>query len=136
MLERQRLFMHKRQPVVCGEFRIGCELCGHVETVHGGITSAVFDNTFGWLAWLNKGAVYTAFLKVDYRTPIPCGQEVFFHTKIDRIDGRKVFVSGAATDAVGETKYADATALFIEKRDERTAGHPMTRVIGTEGLKT
>jgi len=129
MLETVRLLKGEEAGRVRGEFRIGSNLCGHPGKVHGGITATAFDTTFGWSCYLTgqgrpreAGArgggfpiqFFTAQLEVNYRTPVPCGETVVFHTRQVKREGRKLWLEGVATDRAGQVKYADANALFIE----------------------
>jgi len=115
-----------------GEFKIGCNLCGHPGKVHGGVTATAFDTTFGWSCYLTGQKevqaefpiqFFTANLEVNYRTPVPCGETLVLHTRQVGREGRKLWLEGVATDAEGKLKYADASALFIEVAPkEQSAG--------------
>ena len=54
----------------------------------------------------------TAYLKINYRNIAPIEKELKFDAGIDRVDGRKIFVSGRLTD--GDTLLAEADALFVK----------------------
>ena len=81
-----------------------------------------FDDTLGlcYYTLSNKrdmGPGYTANLDVNYRKPMPCGRKkVLFTATVDRVEGRKVWMSAEATDEAGKTKYSEATALFVTAR--------------------
>jgi hypothetical protein len=52
----------------------GVPVCGHPSIVHGGLISAIFDETFGALLWTAKSLghmesskVFTARLEVDFK---------------------------------------------------------------------
>jgi hypothetical protein len=49
--------------------QFGNALNGHRGIVHGGITALVFDNTFGWLFFMQRDvpAAFTANLSLNYR---------------------------------------------------------------------
>lgn len=54
--------------------QLGVPVCGHPTLVHGGLTSAIFDETFGALLFTLKRrgfehitTVFTARLEVDYK---------------------------------------------------------------------
>ena len=127
MVEEMELYLDGNEKSVAGVYRLGCSLCGHRGIIHGGITAMAFDDTFGLCAYSmhvksrtleNNGspAAFTANLDINYRKPLPCDQRVVFNAKIDRVEGRKIFMSGYATNEAGDTKYADSTALFIAAR--------------------
>jgi hypothetical protein len=55
----------------------------------------------------------TAWLKVDYKVPTRAEQWVVFKSKVDKVDGRKVFVSGTVEDISG-TVLAKAEYVFAD----------------------
>ena len=65
---------------------------------------------------VHAGRGFTANLDVNYRKPLPCAQRVVVHARIERVEGRKVYMAGCVTDQSGETKYAESKALFIVAR--------------------
>ncbi|HVB90853.1 MAG TPA: PaaI family thioesterase [Acidimicrobiales bacterium] len=80
---------------------------------HGGTLPMLFDDVMGHLASLGgRSVARTAFLKVNYRSITPLGVDLEVRATVDRIDGRKRWLSGRLTD--GETLVADAEALFVE----------------------
>lgn len=81
--------------------------------IHGGVLAAAFDEALGTAPYFlaNKICV-TGTLEVVYRKPVPIGVPLRVEGRVDRVDGRKVFVSGQAYS--GDTFVAEATATFIE----------------------
>jgi len=125
MVSELELYSDEENGSVAGVYRIGCSLCGHSGIVHGGIIAMGFDDLFGTCYFRNRSRVnheelgpgFTANLDVNYRKPMPCGKgKVVFNARIDRVEGRKVYLSGFATSENGQIKYADSTALFIAAR--------------------
>jgi acyl-CoA thioesterase FadM len=53
----------------------------------------------------------TAYLHVNYRQIVPINQELQVDARVDRVEGRKIFVSGRLSD--GDTVLTDAEALFV-----------------------
>ena len=53
----------------------------------------------------------TAYLHVNYRQIVPIDQELQVDARVDRVEGRKIFVSGRLSD--GDTVLTDAEALFV-----------------------
>jgi acyl-coenzyme A thioesterase PaaI-like protein len=86
---------------------------GRNGAVHGGALGMLFDSVLGLTSSVLTGGPYqrTAYLKIDYRHIVPVEKELQFDAGIDRVDGRKIFVSGRLSD--GETKLAEAEALFV-----------------------
>ena len=125
-VREMELFTDEATGAVAGVYQLGCALCGHRGLIHGGIIAMGFDDLFGTCYFRkrprvdhanNYGPGFTANLDVNYRRPMPCDRgEVVFVAKIDRVEGRKVWLSGEAYSADGKVKFADSTALFIATR--------------------
>ncbi|OBF10133.1 thioesterase [Mycobacterium sp. ACS4054] len=86
---------------------------GRNGAVHGGSLGMLFDTVLGLTAVLLTGSrrQRTAYLKIDYRNVVPIEKELQFDAGVDRVDGRKIFVSGRLTD--GDTLLTEADALFV-----------------------
>jgi hypothetical protein len=82
--------------------------------VHGGAIPLVFDEVLGRLATTGRSRSRTAYLHVNYRKVTPIEAELRVEAKVDRIEGRKRFLTGALYH--GDTLTADAEGLFIELR--------------------
>jgi acyl-coenzyme A thioesterase PaaI-like protein len=87
---------------------------GRNGAVHGGSLGMLFDTVLGLTASVLSGTPRqrTAYLKINYRNIVPIDKELQFDAGIDRVDGRKIFVSGRLTD--GDTLLAEADALFVK----------------------
>jgi acyl-coenzyme A thioesterase PaaI-like protein len=87
---------------------------GRNGAVHGGSLGMLFDTVLGLTASVLSGTPRqrTAYLKINYRNIVPIEKELQFDAGIDRVDGRKIFVSGRLTD--GDTLLAEADALFVK----------------------
>ena len=53
----------------------------------------------------------TAYLHINYRRIVPIDKELQVDAGVDRVEGRKIFVSGRLSD--GDTLLTDAEALFV-----------------------
>ena len=86
---------------------------GRNGAVHGGSLGMLFDTVLGLTASVLTGSPRqrTAYLKINYRNIVPIEKDLQFDAGVDRVDGRKVFVSGRLTD--GDTLLSDADALFV-----------------------
>lgn len=96
-------------------------------TVHGGAIATVLDNNCGFiLNGLFFTGSRTANLNINYRDRVPTGSPVAFRCKVDRMEGRKTWVSTALLDPQsviergfwggkedGPKVLAEATALMI-----------------------
>ena len=80
---------------------------------HGGTLPLLFDDVLGRLANSVGGTIgRTAYLKVNYRKITPIGVELQVEATVDRIEGRKRWVSARLLDQ--GTLIADAEGLFVE----------------------
>merc|ERR1712087_58572 len=125
MVEEAELYNDEASSSVAGIYVLGCSLCGHSGLIHGGVTAMALDDTFGLCYYQgmrkstlrpDAGRGFTANLDVNYRKPLPCAQRVVVHARIERVEGRKVYMAGCIMDLSGQTKYAEAKALFIVAR--------------------
>ncbi|BBY42970.1 PaaI family thioesterase [Mycolicibacterium celeriflavum] len=87
---------------------------GRNGAAHGGAVAMLFDSVLGFTAFKLSGsrAQRTAFLHVDYRKIAHVEKQFQVDAGIDRIEGRKIFVSGRLLDA--DTVLAEAHALFVK----------------------
>eukprot|EP00775_Hariotina_reticulata_P012077 gene12077-12217_t len=104
--------------------RFGTPVCGHPAIVHGGMISALFDETFGVLLYaagrwghLDLQQVFTARLEVDYQKPLPAQSTVVCTATVEKVEGRKIWVAARLTDPSQQTLYAASRALFIKPRE-------------------
>lgn len=80
--------------------------------VHGGVITMLFDDVLGtFVSRRGQFGSRTALLKVNYRNVTPVHRELRIDVSIDRIEGRKTFVTGSISD--GDVVCADAEALFV-----------------------
>lgn len=86
---------------------------GRNGAVHGGAVGMLFDSVLGLTSSVLTGGPYqrTAYLKIDYRHIVPIEKELQIEAGIDRVEGRKIFVSGRLSD--GDTLLTEADALFV-----------------------
>lgn len=86
---------------------------GRNGAVHGGVLGLLFDSLLGFtVAKLTKSMYQrTAHLGIDYRKIVPIGKELQVDAGIDRIDGRKIFVSGRVLD--DGVVLTEGDALFV-----------------------
>ncbi|MEM7338107.1 MAG: PaaI family thioesterase [Actinomycetota bacterium] len=82
--------------------------------VHGGAVASLFDESMGWALWMDTVPSVTAWLRVDYRAPVPSGVEVEIRATARERDGRKIMMEAKAT--VDGALVAEAEGLFIVPR--------------------
>lgn len=100
---------------------LGREVAGFPKVVHGGLTAAIFDETFGGLLFSLKqdrvlkfwGPAYTVHLEVDYKSRIDAGKTVLCTTEIESTEGRKIWMKAKMSDGPDGKTYATARALFV-----------------------
>lgn len=78
---------------------------------HGGVITALLDETMGAVHVLNDALAYTAQLDVAFLASTPIGQPIVARAWLARREGRKLFIE--ATLHHEELELARATALFI-----------------------
>lgn len=87
---------------------------GRNGAAHGGSVAQLFDALLGYTAFMlsGAGAQRTAFLHIDYRSIARIETEYRVEAGIDRIEGRKIFVSGRVFG--DDVTVAEAHALFVK----------------------
>jgi acyl-coenzyme A thioesterase PaaI-like protein len=78
--------------------------------VHGGFVAAVFDHALGSAA-LAHSISRTASLTIDYRSPVLIDRDLVLAARVERIEGRKLWVVGRLSDA--DTTCTEAQGLFL-----------------------
>ena len=68
LIEAYEIYRRNNHQEIVAVVKFGNRLNGHPKIVHGGITSMMFDNTYGWLFFaLGIKAAVTANLSVNFR---------------------------------------------------------------------
>jgi acyl-coenzyme A thioesterase PaaI-like protein len=76
-LEGLRVWRDVRDGVCYARAVVGPALAGHPGIAHGGLISALLDNTLGYAFFATGlGNGYTASLHVNYKRPLLCGRPV------------------------------------------------------------
>jgi thioesterase superfamily protein 4 len=104
-----------------GEVRVlivlGSGMDGHLHTAHGGVAATLLDEAMGTVAGIHKTpgrSIFTAFMHVDYKKPLPTPSVVMIKAKLDpRSRGRKLYIRATLEDGTG-TIFTAAEALFLE----------------------
>lgn len=91
--------------------RLGAAFEGAPSRAHGGVVSAIFDDTMGYVINLLRRPAYTARLSVSYLAPTPMGVDIEFRARIRAEEGRKLFLEAEA-DHDG-SRIATAEAILI-----------------------
>jgi acyl-coenzyme A thioesterase PaaI-like protein len=79
--------------------------------VHGGVIAAIFDEVLGIGSIAAAGGGFTGRLTITYRKPTPILQPLELSARLDRQEGRKLFMTGELrADGV---LTAEAEGIFI-----------------------
>lgn len=79
---------------------------------HGGAVATVVDDVLGFLLYVVRAPGVTRRLEVDYLKPVLTGVPYTVRARLDRRDGRKIWVSCECTDPDGVPAFR-AVGLFI-----------------------
>jgi acyl-coenzyme A thioesterase PaaI-like protein len=82
--------------------------------LHGGFVASAFDDLLGFAQMASGRAGYTGRLTVKMRRPTPLNVRVDYEAGVDRVDGRKILVTGSAR--VDDMLVAEAECLFVAPR--------------------
>lgn len=100
--------------------RLGERACGHKGIVHGGAISAIYDDAMGILFLAQGANGFTAKLEVNYRKPLPAGEDIVVSVRIDGSEdsksgkSKKVLLSARMVAAADSSVvYSDSTSLYI-----------------------
>jgi hypothetical protein len=98
-----------------GTVRLTSVYLGSGEAAHGGVIPLIFDEFMGKFSHMGRIArTRTAYLHVNYRVLVPADVDLRIEVKLEREEGRKLFLTG--TLEKGDTVLADANALFVVPR--------------------
>lgn len=118
---------------VVGRVTFGSAYEGPPGCVHGGYVAAMFDELLGAGQSLSGTSGMTGTLTVRYRRPTPLHTELDLVAQVDRVEGRKIFVTGSCR--VDGSVVSEAEGVFIslpvgrftelrDKRDRRLGAEP------------
>ncbi|HUQ41827.1 MAG TPA: PaaI family thioesterase, partial [Candidatus Limnocylindrales bacterium] len=86
------------------------EHSGYAGSVHGGIVTALIDETMGWAIFQEGVWGVTGRITVSFRKPVPVGEELLVTGEITKRTHRGIETRGAITNAAGQV-LADGQAL-------------------------
>lgn len=96
---------------VHGEVVLDAPYVGPPGLVHGGVLALIFDELLGAAAVINECPGFTGTLTVKYLHGTPVRTPLTMEASVERVEGRKTFVTGEIRN--GETVTAVATGIFI-----------------------
>lgn len=81
---------------------------------HGGTLPLLFDDMFGMIQHAyGRPISRTAYLHINYRKVTPLNTELVVEGSVDKVDGRKTFISAVLKDAE-DNVLADCEALMVQ----------------------
>ncbi|PWH13485.1 MAG: hypothetical protein DDG60_10135 [Anaerolineae bacterium] len=92
--------------------------------LHGGASAAVLDEAMGAAVWVAGLRVVAVNLEINYKQPVPLGQRVTIHARIQERHERKVLTTS-------ELRLADSTVAVTGRGIYVPAPH----LVGTEKVK-
>uniref|UniRef100_A0ACB8G8F8 Uncharacterized protein n=1 Tax=Sphaerodactylus townsendi TaxID=933632 RepID=A0ACB8G8F8_9SAUR len=106
------MFFNPSQKRMTCIVQLGPYLEGPPGFVHGGSIATMFDATCSMCALFADSAFLTATFTINYKCPVQVGAVLLVDVKVERTEGRKVYLSGQVHSADGQTLYADGTGYL------------------------
>lgn len=112
-------FIYKHSSGIVSTFITPTEqMCGAMNTTHGGFVSLLLDETMGKSLSVRGIKAPTARLTVNFRQPMLIGSEYEIRSWIEHQSGRKNMLRAEILSASNnEIRIADAEALFITVKE-------------------
>lgn len=104
-----------------GTFVVTADHQGAPGLAHGGLLTTAMDEVIGSLNWLVGKPAVTAHLECDFRRPVPVGSTLDMVARVDKVAGRRVFMSA---EALLDTRTAvSARGVFVQVPIEHFLTH-------------
>ncbi|XP_038078631.1 acyl-coenzyme A thioesterase THEM4-like isoform X2 [Patiria miniata] len=83
--------------------------------VHAGAIATMHDSTTAVLA-TNMGTklAFTAYIHINFMRPIPVRSPILMEAKIEKMEGKKMFLTSSLKSLDETTVYSDCRALWID----------------------
>jgi acyl-coenzyme A thioesterase PaaI-like protein len=95
-----------------GTVTLGPAYEGAPGLAHGGVLSLLIDHAMGYAVNTAGYGAMTVSLEVRYRVATQLGVPLSVRAAVDRVEGRKVFVTASIT--AGDTTTVEATGVFLK----------------------
>ena len=95
---------------------------------HGGATAAVLDEAMGAVVWRAGYGVVAVNLEINYKKPVPLGQNMTIDARIDKIHPHKILTTSeirlpdGSIAVTGRGVYVEAPHLFKNTRFSKAIG--------------
>jgi acyl-coenzyme A thioesterase PaaI-like protein len=119
-------FRKPNEPQLYAKAWFGRKTMGPPGHVHGGAMAAALDEAMGAVCWMNDHKTVAANISVKFVTMLPIDTETILESRIDRVEGRKIFTRASLTSPAGQI-VAEGEGLFIVLREEALRAMAPTR---------
>ncbi len=107
---------------VVGEVTLRAAHEGAPGRSHGGIVAALFDDVLGFVLTVLRQPAFTGELTVRYEAGVPIGVPLQCRARLDRRDGRKLFMTAELTADGHVVARSKATFITIDRDTFVTGG--------------
>ncbi|HEU5288975.1 MAG TPA: PaaI family thioesterase, partial [Candidatus Limnocylindria bacterium] len=97
------------------------EHTGYDGLVHGGIVTALLDETMGWAIFYQGIWAVTARITVTFKQTVPVGEPLVVSGEVARDRGRAIETRGLLRRERDDEVLAEADALFLRMPEEKRA---------------
>jgi uncharacterized protein (TIGR00369 family) len=126
-----KLAFYRKEDGVVARYTPKAEHEGYTRMTHGGIVSTMLDEAMSWAVIDSGGLAVTAKMSVDFRKPVPSGEELTLSARVARDRGRAVETTGEITSQGGEV-LASSTGLFIRVSEEQQRAWEETYLLSSD----
>ncbi len=126
-----KLAFYRTDTGVAGTFTPRPEHEGYTRMTHGGIVSTMLDEAMSWAVIDSGRLAVTARMSVDFRRPVPSGEELTIRASVTRDRGRAVETAGEIVGPDGSV-LASSTGLFIRVSEEQQREWERTYLMGQD----
>jgi predicted thioesterase len=90
---------------------------------HGGWTAATFDECLGHVGPLRGALTVTGTLTVEYVKPVPIDRPLEVRARVERVEGRRWYLTGEMTLAATGAVLGRANGVFVERKFSHFENH-------------
>lgn len=119
-------FRKPGEPQLYAKAWFGRKTMGPPGHVHGGAMAAALDEAMGAVCWMNDHKTVAATISVKFLAMLPIKSETILESRIERIDGRKIYVHSTLTGPAAN-RVAEGEGLFIVLKEEQLRAMAPTR---------